>query len=172
MLVNLDSKIIKSVVQDQGKNELSLELDPLVEPDPVTFTFDSPGWYVVGGILFILICWALVRGIKRYRKNKYRREALRSLSELMVEVPNNAEHLLFEIRVLLKRVAIYKFGRTKVASLSGLEWLQFLENTGRKTPFTDCEILIHQDKDWIKDNIDELLPVAVALTKKWLKTHA
>lgn len=170
--MNFSTEIIKSVVQEQSENEVLLELDPLFEPDPVTFTFDSPGWYVVGGILLLLICWALVRGIKQYRKNKYRREALRRMGQLMVEVPNDSKHLLFEIRVLLKRVAIEKFGRTRVASLSGLEWLQFLEKTGKNTPFTDCEILIHQDNDWLKDTIDDRLHEAVALTKKWLKTHA
>lgn len=170
--MNLGAESIKSVVQEQSENQISVKLDPLFEPDPVGFTFDSPGWYVVGGILLILMGLGLVRAIKHYRKNKYRREALRKMSQLIAEVPNDSEYLLFETRVLLKRVAIEKFGRLRVASLSGVEWLQFLENTGRNTPFTNCEILIHQDDDWIKTNIDEQLHEAISLTKKWLKTHA
>ena len=75
------------------------------------------GWYIVFGVLFLLVAWAAWRMFARWRRNRYRREALRELEQADVSARP----------VLLKRVALAAWPREEVASLTGEPWLQFLE---------------------------------------------
>jgi hypothetical protein len=51
----------------------------LIEPSPVSFTFGAPGWYVLAVLLlltFLGFAWFLFR---RYKKELYRRQAVKEL---------------------------------------------------------------------------------------------
>ena len=66
-----------------------------------------------------------VRAWLRWRADGYRRAALRELCE----APDA------ELPALLKRTALAAWPRGAVASLSGDEWLRFLDRTGGKPVF-------------------------------------
>ena len=77
-----------------------------------------------------------------------------------------------DVLVLLKLVAIKTFGRQTVAELYGDEYLHFLEEKGDDTPFrkyTDTISGIVYNSGEIEKT--ELANI-IALTKKWIKTHA
>lgn len=95
----------------------------LIEPEVIAYSFNTPGWYVVFGLV---VLFALVIGIIRYRKyknNAYRREAVKQIETIIQQENNNT---IYEINILLKIIALRLFGRRKVASLIGEEWFQFL----------------------------------------------
>jgi hypothetical protein len=144
----------------------------LIEPDPVRFSFDAPGWYVLAVILIISFVIFFIRWMKRYRKNAYRRAALRRIAELTSASTASTEIILNELMILLKRVALQTYGRQKVASLSGEEWFSYLESKGKNTPFVEFEepvtAAIYEGEKLENKTIDEL----VQLSKKWIKTHA
>lgn len=152
---------------------MTIDLGPLYEPSAVRFSFDTPGWYLLGGLLLLFAVLFFLRWLKHYRKNRYRREAMRVLTEIELQIKNQeGTHQINDILVLLKLVAIKAFGRQEVAQLHGNEWLEFLESKGIHTPFTQY-----------KKNILNSLYVAIAvdiketkelieLSKQWIRTHA
>jgi hypothetical protein len=78
------------------------------------------GWYVVFGLLLLLAMWAVLRAVAHWRRNRYRREALRQMEHADVQA----------IPALLKRTALAAWPREQVASLSGEPWIHFLEMHG------------------------------------------
>lgn len=146
---------------------------PLIEPGPVKFTFEAPGWYILAAIILVVCVVSCIRWLINYRKNAYRREALGKIHDLAQRSHTASEvDVILELLTLLKRAALIAFGRQAVASLSGNEWFAYLESKGKNTRFTQFE-------PTISAHIYSGIPVDPAtvqeftqLTKKWIKTHA
>ncbi|MBB5326550.1 DUF4381 domain-containing protein [Tunturiibacter gelidoferens] len=106
---------------------MSAPLDKLhdfYQPPGPTWTPQTVGWYVLFVIAGLLVIWVSVHQMRKWFANRYRRAALRELDLL----PAN------EFSALLKRTALAVWPRERVASLSGAEWLNFLnEATGDET---------------------------------------
>lgn len=140
-----------------------IRLAPLYEPDAVRFTFDAPGWRVVGLMLLIVFTIILYQQVVRYIKNAYRRHALARL-----DGNTSPQNTL----IVLKQTAIYAFGRDRAGSLTGKDWLVFLDKTGKDVDFTSLEAPI---ANYVYDNAemtrDDSLKL-VSNSRKWIKTHA
>lgn len=106
----------------------------LIEPSPVPFSFNTPGWYVTGVLLVVLLCWAVYRYMRYRRRNRYRKEALRWLGERMITLHARQEFMqqLYEADMLMKGIAMRLYGREKVAPLRGEEWITFLNQQARR----------------------------------------
>ena len=149
------------------------DLGPLLEPDPIPFSFSTPGWYALAVVLIISGALFLVKWVKNYNLNAYRRKAIAKVNQLKTidEKPKN-EETLRQLLTILKIVAVQAYGRAQVASLSGENWLNFLEAKGHDTPFTQYKqaiaLSIYQQKKTDQKTVDEISD----LTKKWIKTHA
>ena len=61
------------------------ELGNILEPDPLTFTFETIGWKILALLLFIGAIVVLYRQLKLYRKNTYRREAIKKMQVIETE---------------------------------------------------------------------------------------
>ncbi len=124
-------------------NETAPALDPMAEtalrsmkdiilPPPVSWFPQTWGWAVLAGlILAALLAWFFAE-IRRYRRNAYRREALRLLDGIDVRLrpPATRQASMHDIGLLLKQVAIAAWGRDIVGRLSGDEWARFLASHG------------------------------------------
>lgn len=149
------------------------DLGPLMEPEPIQFSFNTPGWYIVGALLILLFLFIIYRRVKLYRRNAYRREALKEIKEL-----NNSgsktelSQELCTLMMILKLVALKAYGRQKVATLHGRSWLEFLESKSRNTSFKQFEKVIsgaiYQNK---APDANELTKLK-GLSKKWIQNHA
>jgi hypothetical protein len=107
----------------------SLEnLHDLVLPVPVPWWPPAPGWVIVSAALVMALGWWLIRAIRHWQKNSYRREALVLLGEI--------DGATAELPTLIKRVALSAYPRERVASLTGEQWLAFLDQTGQTDAFT------------------------------------
>jgi hypothetical protein len=82
----------------------------------------------LGAILLAAASWV---AFARWRRDRYRREALRELDRL-APTPAN----LPAVAVLLKRTALAACERDRVASLTGKDWLAFLDATGGGRAFS------------------------------------
>ncbi len=113
-------------------------LHDIVTPAPVSWLPPAPGWYALGLTVALLLAWFMALIYQRWQSNRYRREALLELAQLEKRLtgskPDN--QAFSRLPQLLKRTAIAAYGRHRVASLSGDEWLVFLDETGSGDCFT------------------------------------
>lgn len=149
------------------------KLKPLYEPADVQFSFQTPGWYILLALVIILITIFLIKWIRHYNRNRYRREALKNLKVIESHYDSKADiSYLNEVFVLLKYVAIQKFGREMVAQSFGENWLNFLEEKGKKTPFqkhaTVFSAVLYKSGEVSSAEAKQI----IELTRKWIKTHA
>jgi hypothetical protein len=102
------------------------KLHDFYQPPPPSWTPQTIGWYFVFAVLGIVVVWLAIHYLRRWLRNRYRREALRELELLPPE----------QFSTLLKRTALAAWPRERVASLSGEAWLGFLNETARGDEFT------------------------------------
>jgi hypothetical protein len=102
---------------DVNTGSLSNLVD-IVLPAPAPWWPPAPGWIWASAFLCALAAaWGLATWL-RWHRNAYRREAVAELG---------AEDLtVAQLFGILKRVALVSFGRSEVARLSGLDWMEFL----------------------------------------------
>jgi hypothetical protein len=103
-------------------------LHDLVMPDPVSWWPPAPGWVVVSAALVMVLSGWIIRAIRHWQLNSYRREAL----TLLGKIGGSGT----ELATLIKRVALSAYPRDRVASLTGEQWLAFLDRTGHTDAFT------------------------------------
>ena len=152
---------------------MNIDLGPLYEPDAVQFSFETPGWYLLAGLLLLFVVLLFFTWFRHYRQNAYRRDALKTITRIEQHSQNqNEANQINDILVLLKFVAIEAFGRQQVAQLYGDDWLEFLESTGKNTPFTDYgQHIANILYDTISVDMKET-KVLIEFSKKWIRTHA
>lgn len=107
-------------------------LHDIVPPPPVPWWPPAPGWYVAGAAALALLALAAWKAVARWRRDRYRRAALRELDRL----PRSG-NLVPALAALMKRTALAAFPRAEVASLTGAAWLAFLNHTGGTDAFTN-----------------------------------
>jgi hypothetical protein len=156
--------------QTLDEQEVVPELEPLYEPEPVAFTFDTPAWYVVSVLVLIALVYGLFKWYKAYQSRAYRRSALKKLSEIQVSDATDSA-ALDAIQITLKQVAMATYGRPKVAALFGLEWLNFLEKTGKNTLFSEFALLLGSNSEPNTDQNSQIRALRDT-AKKWIRTHA
>lgn len=119
----------------------NLLLERLIEPDipsHIEFFPETIAWKILAVILlFALLYWAVTSAIK-FKANRYRRNALKKLGQIMVE-ESAATRQLIEINRLLKGAAIHAFPDKAVEPLYGEAWLKLLDSTCSKSRFQSPE---------------------------------
>jgi hypothetical protein len=105
-------------------NYLLKGIEEVVVPAPIDWWPQTTGWLLLGLLLSGLALRAAWRRLRRWHRNRYRREALAQLSRLDPQRSRSA--LAAQLNNLLKRTALAAWPRPRVASLSGQPWAQFL----------------------------------------------
>ncbi|MFT3823725.1 MAG: DUF4381 domain-containing protein [Chitinophagaceae bacterium] len=141
----------------------------LIEPADYGFSFGAPGWYVLGVLLLLVlgvIAWLVIR---YYQRNLYRKHALQALmqSETIKEADTA---LLYEANMLMKRIAMSKYGRSNTASIRNKEWIGFLNKTAGRQLFTDADARLLPGELYGNDNNSSVADFVVK-TKEWIRGH-
>ena len=149
------------------------KVEGVIPPDPVSFWPPQPGWYVVIAILLVLLIWGIYKAVKKYQNDAYRRmgvEQLESLKTAAVDKEN-----FVRLNNLLKAASIHAYSRDEVASLSGIQWSQFLSNSCRNNPFNEDqgELIARgsYDESLLENTDKEKWQMLVISSQKWMKTH-
>lgn len=107
-------------------------------PDPVSWWPPAPGWWVlvVLGLILIALLWRwwLVRR-RRGAAARAARSELKRLRETAVSGGDPREFAA-SVSMLLRRLALERFARERVAGITGADWLAFLDETGGGDGFT------------------------------------
>ncbi|SEW43647.1 DUF4381 domain-containing protein [Chitinophaga arvensicola] len=148
----------------------------LIEPSPVPFSFNTPGWYVTGVLLLLALLWGVWRYMRYRRRNRYRQEALRWLGERMVVLHAQQEFMqqLYEADMLMKQIAMQLYGREKVAPLRGGEWIRFLnQQTRRRDDFSTDDGLLLTDTMYRKPHAVSAAETDrfISKTSNWIRFH-
>lgn len=97
-------------------------------PDPVSWWPPAPGWWLLLALLCAAGLGAWLR--RRYRaRHELRRQAFSELERIENRFGqrDDERQALQELSVLLRRVALARYPRAQVASLTGQRWLRFLD---------------------------------------------
>ena len=152
------------------------QLQEIPLPAAVPYIPATVGWIVVAVLLLIaagVVCWLIVR---HRRRNAYRREALEELALIESNLTQqSAQPGLTNVPALLKRTAIAASSRETVASLSGDEWLRFLDRTMNGDAFEKgagrclprLAYALAPPTDMTPDEQQAL----IALSRRWIRTH-
>jgi hypothetical protein len=133
----------------------------------------APGWttlYIVTALLFVYGCYI---GYQKRNERYAIRCAILKLNKLQSLTKDNPENINIaaEISILVRRTALYYFKRDKVAGLTGEDWLQFLNESGSTSQFSEACGKLLIDAPYQKNNHADLTPL-FALTKNWLNAIA
>jgi hypothetical protein len=100
-------------------------ISEVLAPAAISWLPAAPGWRWLGLALLLLAGWRAWLALKKWHRNRYRREALQQLDKLARE---QGDSLLQALSALLKATALQAYPRTEVAGLSGSRWLAWLED--------------------------------------------
>jgi hypothetical protein len=142
-------------------------LHDIAVPDAVTYLPQTAAWIILFAALLCLALWSLVAWLRHERRNRYRKLALARLADI--------EHTkaFSELPVLVKQTVLSCCPRGDVASLSGVTWLEFLDETYEGDAFTRGPGRVLPELAYARADAvdigrrDEL----VALVRQWIKKH-
>ncbi len=106
-------------------------LRDLALPTAIPWWPPTFGWWVLAVGLLGIALLLLADGVRRYRRNAYRRAAIRELRALATAL---SPVLAPAVAAVLKRTALAAYPRGRVAGLTGAGWAGFLSRTGGFAP--------------------------------------
>jgi hypothetical protein len=146
-------------------------------PGAISWWPPAPGWWLVAGLVLVTLLFMLVRWRRRRRQAAAARAALNELRTLRVQLGPALDGPAFAaaVSVLLRRLALARFPRERVAGLSGASWLAFLDATGGGEGFTRGAGLVlgelpYRDPDAKPVSTQDLTALA-DLAERWIRAN-
>ncbi len=135
----------------------------VVVPEPIAYGFETWGWAAVFTVLFVVAAVGVLKLVKRYKANQYRRDALALLRMIGPESAQDAA-------VILKRTAIQAFGRQEVATLDGQRWAEFLNTSCRQCRFEGefFDTMMYRGTDRLESGAQKQF---VHDVETWIRSH-
>jgi uncharacterized protein DUF4381 len=124
----------------QGTDPSTLALRDIHLPDSVLWWPPAPGWWI---LLFLIIIIVLSVLFFIRRKRQQRNSAIYLAKQELTRIENEFKSkqdksvLVKEISELIRRVSISLFKRNESASLTGEDWLLFLDQLNGDKSFTN-----------------------------------
>lgn len=163
--------VLPTAADDPGRLD---RLADIVSPPPAPWWPPAPGWYVVAGIAAAALLAIAVNEFLRWRRNAYRRAALRELETLVAAAKTDSARWT-ELPPLLKRVALAAYPRHDVAGLSGEPWLAFLDETAGSHTFTAAPgqtlLSLAYDPQSVRRHTPEDLAKTADAVRAWIREH-
>lgn len=140
-------------------------------PEPVAYLPQTAAWYVLLALAAIALILWILHLYRNSLRNRYRREALKTLDEI-----ERSARPISELPVLVKRVGLAIAPRESVAGLSGDAWLRFLDSTWKVTSFTEgpgglLPELSYRNPQSLPRIPEEKLRDLFALLRQWIRRH-
>ncbi len=113
----------------------ALPLRDLHLPAPIGWWPPAIGWWLVLGVLLVLVAGGLLW--RRWqRRPRPMQRALAELAALEADVGRDRAHKLQALSVLMRRVALTLDPREQVAGRAGADWLRWLDELDGSDRFT------------------------------------
>ena len=130
----------------------------------------APGWWILAGLLLLLLGFVIWRLLAVWRRYRRRNSVLLELDTIALK---HADEIASQVSILLRRVALLCYQRQRVASLSGHDWLEFLDATGGDGAFVNgCGKVLatapYAVSSHLSDNDKEQL---ISLARQWINRN-
>ena len=162
----------------------SLQLQDIHLPESAGFWPLALGWWILIAIAILVATWVVIKVIKRAKKKRYQRIILGKFKILERKLKANPDNATVgEINTLLRQLAISYYPRREIASLTGGDWLHFLDESGDTRGFSRGAGRILIEAPYQLDektnhhienlNLNEFIPLIQNWAKKIIrgKTH-
>ncbi len=154
------------------------QADPLEQlrdihlPDTVSLWPLAPGWWLVIIVLLITVAVGSTLLLKRYRRNAYRRSAISKLERLdRYRHDGDFSNYLQQVNLLLRQTALSFSEREAIASLTGKDWLAFLDHSGNTSEFSQGAGKILAQGPYQKSIDGNDLSQLHQLVSRWIEEH-
>ncbi len=148
-----------------------LDLKDIHLPDPINWWPPAIGWWILA-FLIPLFCFFLFWLYKRIT----RKTAIKTVKKLILQIKQDTktadEHKLSELSALIRRVAISLSPRAETASLTGKNWLEYLDKSVTGTPFSQGAGKILATAQYQKSPATDIdIPSLISVCEDWLKAQ-
>ncbi|MBN7797853.1 DUF4381 domain-containing protein [Parahaliea mediterranea] len=116
-----------------GNYALGETFTEVLPPAGIAWWPQTAGWAALGAVLGLYLLYRAGRALRRWHRNRYRREARAELQNLAATA--GGEQFAAALSELLKRTALAAFPRREVAPLHGEPWVAFLNTHCATAPF-------------------------------------
>jgi len=153
--------------------QAGLQLRDIHLPGPPDFWPPAPGWWLLTAVLLGLLAWG---GLLAWRQMKIRlqRRHILALLEQMERSSNGqaTPELLAQLSRLTRRLALMRFPRRDIASLTGQDWLRFLDNSGGDGQFLHGPGRVLAQGPYMHELRDEIDSRAlISLIRQWIRRN-
>ena len=109
----------------------TLDLRDIHAAPPPAFWPPAPGWWVLMLVMLAVLVVLVVWGFRRYRAYRQKCQIMHELDQISNSyTKENVAGFITGVSTLLRRVALRRYERARVAPLTGSAWLRFLDDTG------------------------------------------
>ena len=152
-------------------NNQTLQLQDIHLPGDASFWPPAPGWWLLLALLIAVALWAVIKLRNKARLRKQQELILSQLDALEADLKKHpSNETIAEINTLLRQLAVNYYPRDEIASLTGAQWLQFLDNAGGTRAFSKGAGRILVDAPYQANNLSNLnLDEFVPLVRKWVR---
>jgi hypothetical protein len=131
----------------------------------------APGWWLLAALLLLLLAWGLHVLLRRRRWQQQRARIFGALAALQTGLSRErSPEQLSRINGLLRRLALMRYPRSEVASLSGDAWLRFLDGSGGEGRFLNGPGWVLAEGPYRRQLPSDLdLDGFAALVRRWVE---
>ena len=122
------SGVAQKPFDDKFGNYLLHGMDEIYLAPPISWWPQTLAWKALALIIVLILCVWAFRSIQRWRKNKYRRDALAELVKIQRLSKQDPAQLSL-VPALIKATALKVYPRRELARLTGNAWLTLLDKS-------------------------------------------
>ena len=132
----------------------------------------APGWWVLAVVLLAMLVLLGVWGARRYRIRRHKRQIMDELDKLSDSYSlENTTGYMTALSTLLRRVALHRYARARVASLTGADWLRFLDDTGGGGEFAGGVGQLLETGPYQQSSREVPADALLALVRRWISKN-
>lgn len=151
----------------------ALQLRDIHMPGPPEFWPPAPGWWIVAAVVLGLLSWVSVIAWRRIKIQRQRKKILDLLEQLeQASADMSTPDFLAQISRLMRQIALIRYPRQAIASLTGTDWLKFLDESGGNGQFCGGPGQVLAQGPYVRDLPDSLDTRALTnLIRDWIKKN-
>ncbi|MEE9343674.1 MAG: DUF4381 domain-containing protein [Gammaproteobacteria bacterium] len=117
-------------------NQTAVQLRDIHLPPVPAFWPPAPGWWIITALAIVMAFW-LWHKLRRHQALKKQCHEILSLLDAIDEQKSGLSAYVSNLSIFMRRLALMRYPQQQVASLTGEDWLAFLDKTGGKGQFSN-----------------------------------